>query len=537
MMVLDECVPSTSDHAEAKRAMELTHRWAKRSLAARTDAGGAMFAIVQGACHEDLRRISADCLTSMDFEGFAIGGLAVGETKQEREDFCELTAALLPRDKPRYLMGVGTPVDLVEAVHRGVDMFDCILPLAHAQQGTAYSHDGATRLRRSVYKMSDDPIAKGCDCYTCKNYTRGYLHHLVKASEGLGWRLIGYHNLHFYQRLMREMRADIVDGTFAAKYDERRRRVAQMDIDYPPVPQAPTKVKQTPRTLGRYAVEVREHDGQEHGIIRQTDSGEAMHPATTPDHEAEALYVRQTGLMELLQQPADRPLVIWDVGLGAAHNAMAAVRAAEMLGAAGALKRPLHVVSFENDLDSLRLALKHPRLFQHLRHAAPHAIARGERYAAAELPITWELHVGDAATLWHGAVAADIVFFDPFSAKTDAPLWTHAAFANLHRALARQSAALATYSTSTAARAAMLAAGFTVLRGDGVGGREEATLALSAFDPHHPICRAALLGGDWLGRWQRSSAAWPADVTHGDASFRAAIESHPQFAAMGGTPS
>src|SRR5690606_8207348 len=147
--------PSTSDHAEAKRAMELTHRWAKRSLAARTEAGGAMFAIVQGACHEDLRRISADTLTQLPFEGFAIGGLAVGETKREREDFCELTAALLPQDKPRYLMGVGTPVDLVEAVHRGVDMFDCILPLAHAQQGTAYSHDGATRLRRSAYKMSD----------------------------------------------------------------------------------------------------------------------------------------------------------------------------------------------------------------------------------------------------------------------------------------------------------------------------------------------------------------------------------------------
>jgi queuine tRNA-ribosyltransferase len=167
--------------------MHLTHRWAKRSLAARGDSPQSMFGIVQGACFEDLRKQSAAFLTELPFDGFAIGGLAVGETKAQREDFTALTADLLPKNLPRYLMGVGTPIDLLEAVHRGVDMFDCILPTALAQQGVTFTHKGRLDLRRSVYKFSDEPLAPGCSCETCTHYSRGYLHHLVKTKEILGW--------------------------------------------------------------------------------------------------------------------------------------------------------------------------------------------------------------------------------------------------------------------------------------------------------------------------------------------------------------
>jgi queuine tRNA-ribosyltransferase len=222
MMVLDQCVPSTSDHTTARLAMELTHRWAARSLAARGDSPQSLFGIVQGACHEDLRRESARVLTQMPFDGFAIGGLAVGESKAEREDFCELTAELLPEHLPRYLMGVGTPLDLIEAVHRGVDMFDCIIPTALSQQGLAYTWSGSLRLRRSVYRLSDEPLCTRCECPTCQRHSRGYLHHLMKARESLGDQLMALHNVWFYHRLMETMRARILNGTFTDFLREAR---------------------------------------------------------------------------------------------------------------------------------------------------------------------------------------------------------------------------------------------------------------------------------------------------------------------------
>lgn len=232
MMVLDECVPSTSDHKTATRAMLLTHRWAKRSLDARTTAQ-SMFGIVQGACFEDLRRASADALCSMPFDGFAIGGLAVGETKSQREDFCELTAGLLPKDKPRYLMGVGTPLDILEAVYRGVDMFDCIIPSNLAKRGTAFTSKGKVHLYRGVYKLADEPLDADCSCETCRVYSRAYLHHLTKADEYLGWKLISLHNFHFYYQITREMRAGILDGTFMDYYRSRREAWAAGDQENP----------------------------------------------------------------------------------------------------------------------------------------------------------------------------------------------------------------------------------------------------------------------------------------------------------------
>mgnify|MGYP002479659138 CR=1 FL=1 len=236
MMVLDQCVPSTCDHATALEALQRTHRWANRSLAARGDSPQSMFGIVQGACFEDLRRLSASQITELPFDGFAIGGLAVGESKSQREDFTELTAALLPSNLPRYLMGVGTPIDLLEAVHRGVDMFDCVLPTLLAQQGVVFTSRGRLDLRRGVYKFSEMALDPACSCTTCTRYTRAYLSHLIKAKEVFGWQLLGTHNLHFYLELMRQIRASILEGGFLEFYRAMREPLSrQTDEDHPTI--------------------------------------------------------------------------------------------------------------------------------------------------------------------------------------------------------------------------------------------------------------------------------------------------------------
>jgi queuine tRNA-ribosyltransferase len=217
MMVLDHCVDATCDHARTRAAMERTHRWARRSLAARGDSPQQLFAIVQGGRFADLRRISAAELTSIDgFDGYAIGGLAVGEERAEREDLTELVASQLPVDRPRYLMGVGTPLDIVEAVHRGVDMFDCILPTAWAQHGRVFTSRGQVDLRRGSHQLVEDPLDDACDCEACRRHSRSYLHHLVKAREPLGWQLLAEHNLRFYVRLMAAIREAIRTDTFLA---------------------------------------------------------------------------------------------------------------------------------------------------------------------------------------------------------------------------------------------------------------------------------------------------------------------------------
>jgi queuine tRNA-ribosyltransferase len=162
MMPLDHCIASTSPRAEAEAAMERTHRWALRSLEARGDSPQALFGIVQGAAFPDLREASSAYLTSLPFDGFAVGGLAVGESREQREDLTAAATAGLPRDRPRYLMGVGTPVDVIEAVHRGVDMFDCIIPIALAQRGTAYTSEGRLHMRRGWYRLQDQPLDPDC---------------------------------------------------------------------------------------------------------------------------------------------------------------------------------------------------------------------------------------------------------------------------------------------------------------------------------------------------------------------------------------
>lgn len=238
MMVLDECVPSTSSLQVAQAAMHLTHRWAKRSLIARKESPQALFAIVQGACFTDLRKQSVEALCSievdgMPFDGYAIGGLAVGESKAQREDFTELTAALLPSDRPRYLMGVGTPLDILEAVYRGVDMFDCIIPSSLAKRGTAYTSLGKVHIYRGAYKFSESPLDAQCACSTCTTYSRAYLHHLIKSDEYLGWKLMSKHNLFFYHQMMSDIREAISNDTFVEYYRTHREAWARGDEENP----------------------------------------------------------------------------------------------------------------------------------------------------------------------------------------------------------------------------------------------------------------------------------------------------------------
>ncbi|MCX6114848.1 MAG: tRNA guanosine(34) transglycosylase Tgt [Proteobacteria bacterium] len=236
MMVLDHCVSSTSDEVTTRGALELTTRWAKRSLLARGDSMQALFGIVQGGCFQQLRRESAEQITEMPFDGFALGGLAVGESKTEREDTTEFAAQLLPSAKPRYLMGVGTPIDLLEAVRRGIDMFDCILPTALASQGVCFTSHGKIDLRRGIYKLQEMQLDALCPCSTCLRFSRAYLHHLIKSKESVAGPLLSIHNLTFYRRLMHRMRTAILTGQFRALYESEVNALSSNDLDNPTSP-------------------------------------------------------------------------------------------------------------------------------------------------------------------------------------------------------------------------------------------------------------------------------------------------------------
>jgi queuine tRNA-ribosyltransferase len=225
MMVLDQCIESTADEEATRAAMERTHRWAVRSLAARTTEY-SLFAIVQGGLVPELRRQSAAFLCEHPFDGFAIGGLAVGDTRAQREEMTAFAAELLPADRPRYLMGVGTPPDLLHAMGCGVDMFDCVLPTHLAWQGTGFTSTGRVRITRGANRLAEEPLDAACACSTCTTFSRAYLHHLFKCSEPLGPRLLSIHNLHHYLQLMRDARAAIDAGDYAAF---ARRRLAEID--------------------------------------------------------------------------------------------------------------------------------------------------------------------------------------------------------------------------------------------------------------------------------------------------------------------
>jgi queuine tRNA-ribosyltransferase len=223
VMIFDECTPYPATHEEARLSMELSLRWAARSKTAHGDNPAALFGIVQGGMYPDLRDISLQGLVDIGFDGYAIGGLSVGEPKHEMMKVLDHTAHKMPADKPRYLMGVGTPSDLLEAVRRGVDMFDCVMPTRNARNSHIFTSKGVIKLRNSRHKTSTLPLDDNCDCYTCQNFSRAYLHHLDKCHEMLGAQLNTIHNIHYYQKHMADIRGAIEMGRlddFAGEYYE-----------------------------------------------------------------------------------------------------------------------------------------------------------------------------------------------------------------------------------------------------------------------------------------------------------------------------
>jgi queuine tRNA-ribosyltransferase len=228
-MALDECTPYPATEEQARASMERSMRWALRSHeyyhrpSNRAPPGG-LFGIVQGGMHESLRVASLEALMRLDWPGLAVGGLAVGEPEEERLRVLEATVPLMPADRPRYLMGVGKPEDIVAAVARGIDMFDCVIPTRHARNGHLFTSLGVVNIRNSVHHADLNPLDPACSCYTCRNYSRAYLRHLDRCNEILGSRLNTIHNLHFYLDLMRTIRAAIAEGRFSAFVRDFRAR-------------------------------------------------------------------------------------------------------------------------------------------------------------------------------------------------------------------------------------------------------------------------------------------------------------------------
>tara|TARA_R110001592_G_scaffold91754_3_gene268221 strand:- start:7942 stop:9084 length:1143 start_codon:yes stop_codon:yes gene_type:complete len=219
VMIFDECTPFPATEEQARTSMELSLRWAKRSKEAHGDNPSALFGIVQGGMYENLRDESLEGLVDIDFDGYAIGGLSVGEPKEEMLKVLNHLSHKMPADKPRYLMGVGKPEDLVEAVRRGIDMFDCVMPTRNARNAHLFTSKGVVKIRNAFHKEDTSPLDDQCDCYTCKNFSRSYLHHLDRCKEMLGAQLNTIHNLRYYQNLMSGLRQAIEQGKLSAFVD------------------------------------------------------------------------------------------------------------------------------------------------------------------------------------------------------------------------------------------------------------------------------------------------------------------------------
>jgi queuine tRNA-ribosyltransferase len=214
-MILDECAPWPATREQIEESLIYTHLWAEKCRACELRQGQLAFAIVQGGVYQDLREESARTLVDLEFDGYAIGGLSVGEPEEEMLKVIDWTAPLLPADKARYLMGVGTPPQILRAISRGIDMFDCVLPTRIARNGSVYTRNGMMPIKAGRYKEDMRPMEQGCQCYACANFSRAYVRHLLNANEILGVRLTTLHNVHFYLNMMREVRAHLQAGTFA----------------------------------------------------------------------------------------------------------------------------------------------------------------------------------------------------------------------------------------------------------------------------------------------------------------------------------
>lgn len=220
IMAFDECAPYPCDYETAKAAMERTHRWLDRCFKAKTNPQQALFPIVQGAFFDDLRMESARVVSTYNAEGYAIGGVSVGEPDDIKNHFVELTAPLLPENKPRYLMGVGTPIDLLDGIKHGIDMFDCVLPTRNARHGSFFTWEGKKNIKNKQFQDDEKPLDENCQCYACKNHSRAYIRHLFKCQENTALTLLSIHNIQFLIEFSQRCRQEILNGTFEEFYDK-----------------------------------------------------------------------------------------------------------------------------------------------------------------------------------------------------------------------------------------------------------------------------------------------------------------------------
>lgn len=482
MMQLDECVPSTSSRDVAARAMERSADWANRCLQARSDSSAALFGIVQGACFEDLRRISADRLKSLPLDGYAIGGLAVGETKDERELFTATCTALLPQEKIRYLMGVGKPIDLVEAVHRGVDLFDCIIPQAWAQQGVGFSFQGELRLKKRRYQTDSQPIDESCACPTCQRYPRSYIHHLLINNEPSAAWLLTRHNLFHYHELLHRIRASLNNNSWHKRLQELRAGLALRDGE----PVRPSAPPPPPQKTEPFQIGL---GFEGNWTLKDLATGELMHAGRDGTREAEVLYLEGSKIQADLEQ--GRACCVWDVGLGAGFNAMALVDLWDRIQ-----KGTLRIVSFENNPKVFQFVLRHTMQFPHVSDSRPQKILT--EGTIVEGDFRWDLCVGDFTSTLDDAPPPDIIFFDPYSQGSQPDLWSVDLFARLREKLAGTRGRLLTYSASTQVRLKLLAAGFFVHAVASPGPQGEGTLATVDGDAKDVIA------SDWWAKALKS---------------------------------
>jgi queuine tRNA-ribosyltransferase len=383
MMVLDECVPSDAPFAEVKRAVELTQRWAARSLTARGDSPQALFAIVQGALFPELRRRSAGGLLELPFDGYALGGLAVGESKAQREDTCEYAAGLLPEDRPRYLMGVGTPLDVLEAVHRGIDMMDCVIPTKVARRGLAYSWQGTLEMRRGVYRVDPRPLDERCGCPACQGgFSRAYLHHLTKTQEVLGWQLIGLHNLWFYHDLMRQIRESVLRGDFAQCHRRWRAVLDAEDADYPVTPPQ-RKRPVAPKALGPWSLSPDEGMGW---CLLEASSLRRLYAKPRSDEESalQGWVASQLESCAVVGLEQGREVDLGEIDLG--WRLLALVDAYEQAVVQGRELAALRLRCRVADLRPLQLALANLRHFEGLRHGSLQALVKRGQWCSRRAP-------------------------------------------------------------------------------------------------------------------------------------------------------
>jgi queuine tRNA-ribosyltransferase len=221
IMAFDECPPYPCEYETAKKSMEMTHRWLDRCFKAHKRADQALFPIVQGSTYDDLRQESAKVISSFDAIGYAIGGVSVGEPAEEKNRIVELCTPLLPQDKPRYLMGVGTPEDLLDGVFRGIDMFDCVMPTRNARHGSFFSDNGRKIIKNKEFEADFGPLQEGCTCYACQNHSKAYIRHLFRQKESTAGTLMSIHNIHYLINLMAEARKAIIEDRYFEFYTER----------------------------------------------------------------------------------------------------------------------------------------------------------------------------------------------------------------------------------------------------------------------------------------------------------------------------